>query len=118
LMFSPLSRNTNLTIWAFVKKTNVLATTLYTYCDGFGVSYATSSQNTWCIRYERCYSTALGTKVDTRDINFNCQEFLSNQLLETRATGNVTVGEDVFFPRCKHPVWGAADKRTDTEKER
>jgi hypothetical protein len=27
------------------------------YCDGFGVSYETTSQNMRYVRYERCYST-------------------------------------------------------------
>jgi hypothetical protein len=38
--------------------------------------------------------------------------------LETAATGNETVGGGVFFPGRKHPISGAADKRTDREEKR
>jgi hypothetical protein len=37
--------------------------------------------------------------------------------LETAATGNETLGHDVFFPGRKHPISRAADKRTDTHRE-
>jgi hypothetical protein len=54
---------------AEVKNVGAIPPLPHIYCDGFGVSYATTSQNTRYIRCDRCYSTASRTKVDTRSIN-------------------------------------------------
>jgi hypothetical protein len=63
------------------------------YCDGFGVSYATTSQNTRYIRCNRCYSAAT-------------QQFLTVKsfLCETEATENATVREGVFDSRRRHCI--------------
>jgi hypothetical protein len=76
----------------------------YKYCDGFGVSYATTSQNTRYIRYERCYSTVgygFGVSYAT---TFQIHGTKQPNCWKTGATGNATVGEDVFYSRHKHSI--------------
>jgi hypothetical protein len=66
------------------------------YCDGFGVSYATTSQNTGYIRCDHCYSEAT-------------QQFLTVKFpkqpncCETEATENTAV-RGVFYSWRKHSI--------------
>jgi hypothetical protein len=74
----------------------------FIYCDGFGVSYATTFQ---------IHGTS-HMSVATQRLRIpkepNCWKPQQREMKPW--------GEDVFFPERKHPICEAADKRTDTEK--
>jgi hypothetical protein len=70
------------------------------YCDGFGVPYATTYQNTRYIRCDRCYSTA------TQQLRIPKQP----NCWKTGAMGNAIVRECVFYSRRTHCIWRAGDK--------